>query len=1440
MRRAQFAKNEAPRIAAVWLRAAATQVADSRRRRAKKAEIEAARAAAPVGQRTRHVEPLPPTFAVKVPIRGLVKGVWRDGTATVLTASFAYDRDDGERKEAPLLNAEEMMPIVVDEPPDGADDDDDDVEEESVPVRVRATEASFEVVDVRPAAAADAFKRMAAKLRASRPKPATVLEDAGLEAPPYIALRSRGSPKTPSLFRSDEDLSFSASEPTFRTNCTGNVCSVQHKEDVKLVRSGVSLRDCNIGIPGVAALLDLPAAAATVLEEELKPTEAGKILADMLPPKVLPCVVGHLIEKGAIPKTCAVAAFGGSVGGGTAQVVAVQRKGGKDVVDSVDDAYDESKGRPTFGVVTNSCEPWTTCSEFYKDVPLALRPGVWHTPAIIQRLISRDSKGKLAGGLIENSPEFAPVFLRHKELHSPWWWTKKMLMEAGFHVLAFAPLPMQDVGYSNKRKRAIVVFYRAAPGSASGFRPDAESPNQTATSWDQTCSSLPSLVVNVRQWGFDPTTQTQLLMVSGRPHLGVATRSSDIAAAKSTIRRIWFGFMCTMWLRMLPVVALGASLNISDIVTFSSRDFTTQTTATSAANETAAFLLNGGGGGGGAAGGGFGGGMGDGPPDGPGRGGGARRSDDILVFGMNFEIGEVARGVLPGVYRVALRGARGVRGVRRVRLRGSRRRARHLMRGSRRRPDSPDRAAAGDAQTAGVARRLAGGAAHYAAHYAAAARRAAAGLLRLAGRMCKRRGAADATLAVGVGGPSAPDAQATTTAAKAKAAKKKRAGPFIAKAKAAKKKKKKRGGTCPAATTTTAEVNGRDVGVYEEAGVEGAKARIAEFMENLDDRFISLYGGGSGRNLDGALDRMWSHTRILNNVGWLGLADADGNVNSVLIKVTGLHNGDANGKATAEATEAILLDHALTFSGLSPANVNKAGANVFIDKDGSMWFYLCAATVPARGKRDLAELARRAGKKPPSKWVLKTDKRSRGVCKRSRGVDAASRGVAKKVSSTWTQAMDDAIVSLVESSGGVDGVSSADWKSLATRLGKVKVDSFGKRRYNTCRLRYVEHLDPTRITGSFSVTEMRVVYEAAGLARATSEAPRFPPPDDGDEIHICWRNAAGGSVGGGYWRAVVATHPVSGQRVVYGRDRDAGWWDEPVPFDIDADDWRPATPAPVETPPSTTPAPVETPPSTTPAPVETTPAPVETTPAPVETTPSTTTAPVETPAGGWTAAAVAAVFQGMDFCVTGNFYGLKQDAVEAFCEGFGGFKVTRVDRPGAVLIRGLKKGTTEPIKSNKVDVALAAGATIVEAGVFGDMVGGGADLNLGKDGVRAMVESFGGRVTGAVSGKTDILIVGKEPGMSKVSKARAANVTLMTLHDLKLGIAHGDVLAAAQPVVIKVFSAGYGGNGLALGASDAEYAFAAGVAQQPTVTRQRAPKASRASKTKRAAAKKKK
>jgi len=60
-----------------------------------------------------------------------------------------------------------------------------------------------------------------------------------------------------------------------------------------------------------------------------------------------------------------------------------------------------------------------------------------------------------------------------------------------------------------------------------------------------------------------------------------------------------------------------------------------------------------------------------------------------------------------------------------------------------------------------------------------------------------------------------------------------------------------------------------------------------------------------------------------------------------------------------------------------------------------------------------------------------------------------------------------------------------------------------------------------------------------------------------------------------------------------------------------------------------------------------------------------------------------------------------------------------------------------------------AGKTVVMTGIFPE-VGGGVGLNLGKERVKKMVESFGGRVTGSVSGQTDYLIVGKEPGASKV------------------------------------------------------------------------------------------
>lgn len=128
-----------------------------------------------------------------------------------------------------------------------------------------------------------------------------------------------------------------------------------------------------------------------------------------------------------------------------------------------------------------------------------------------------------------------------------------------------------------------------------------------------------------------------------------------------------------------------------------------------------------------------------------------------------------------------------------------------------------------------------------------------------------------------------------------------------------------------------------------------------------------------------------------------------------------------------------------------------------------------------------------------------------------------------------------------------------------------------------------------------------------------------------------------------------------------------------------------------------------------------------------------------------------------------------------------------------------------------------AGKTVVLTGVFPEL-GGGAGLNLGKDRARALIESFGGRVTSAVSGRTDALLVGREPGMSKVSQARARGATLLNFSQLCQSLDSGacapakgssDALALTNAVDITSFSSGYWGNGLAIGASDAALAYAA-------------------------------
>ena len=88
-----------------------------------------------------------------------------------------------------------------------------------------------------------------------------------------------------------------------------------------------------------------------------------------------------------------------------------------------------------------------------------------------------------------------------------------------------------------------------------------------------------------------------------------------------------------------------------------------------------------------------------------------------------------------------------------------------------------------------------------------------------------------------------------------------------------------------------------------------------------------------------------------------------------------------------------------------------------------------------------------------------------------------------------------------------------------------------------------------------------------------------------------------------------------------------------------------------------------------------------------------------------------------------------------------------------------------------------------------------------------MIASFGGRCTSAISGKTDYLVVGKEPGRSKVGKARERDTcALIGVDDLKaLVTGDGKMLGNGEEMVIEDFSSGYYGNALKLGAADEQF-----------------------------------
>ena len=75
------------------------------------------------------------------------------------------------------------------------------------------------------------------------------------------------------------------------------------------------------------------------------------------------------------------------------------------------------------------------------------------------------------------------------------------------------------------------------------------------------------------------------------------------------------------------------------------------------------------------------------------------------------------------------------------------------------------------------------------------------------------------------------------------------------------------------------------------------------------------------------------------------------------------------------------------------------------------------------------------------------------------------------------------------------------------------------------------------------------------------------------------------------------------------------------------------------------------------------------------------------------------------------------------------------------------------------------GQRFVLTGVF-PTLGGGDGLTLGKEKLKQIITSFGGAVTGSISGKTNYVVVGEEPGAKKLEQAKSRGVKTIDLSAL--------------------------------------------------------------------------
>jgi antirestriction protein len=150
-------------------------------------------------------------------------------------------------------------------------------------------------------------------------------------------------------------------------------------------------------------------------------------------------------------------------------------------------------------------------------------------------------------------------------------------------------------------------------------------------------------------------------------------------------------------------------------------------------------------------------------------------------------------------------------------------------------------------------------------------------------------------------------------------------------------------------------------------------------------------------------------------------------------------------------------------------------------------------------------------------------------------------------------------------------------------------------------------------------------------------------------------------------------------------------------------------------------------------------------------------------------------------------------------------KVAPIKPPATTLAIAEKKVVCLPMPGeDNVNPGQLSGRVLVLTGTFaftGTTVAKG-DLNAGKGGVEAFVSLHGGNVTSAVSGRTSILLIGDQPGMKKVTQAKARGISSIRLETLIEGLRHNKLsesLESAEPIELAIedYSVGFHGNGLA-------------------------------------------